>query len=581
MSKMLDKLFPSWLQQSLVSRAWIFVVIAILFAVVVRVRLGDMPLERDEGEYAYAGQLLLEGVPPYKEAYNMKLPGTYLAYAASMAVFGQTPTGVHLGLTIVNAATIWLMFLLGRKLLDAAAGAVAAVTYALMSLSPDVLGLAGHATHYVVLPAVGGVLLLLVALEKRSLWQHFAAGILFGLAFLMKQHGVFFSIFGGIYLIWARWAPTRLGAGDGGLGTKRFPRRRASGSRRLNSEDAMNWGDLFKEVSCYSVGCLLPYLLTCLWLWAAGVFPEFWFWTVSYGSKYAAGIPVVKASDMISTMLRTVVGPNLIFWLLPWVGMLMMWWDERLERESRFLLVALFLFSILAISVGFYFREHYFILLLPVLSLLIAVAVSRSLQLLRGDQSIELFLALGVVVVTVLATGAVLFGNGAVWYAASPQKAVERIYRSTIFGDARAAAAIIASDTKPGDRIAVLGSEPEICFYAQRRSAAGHIYTYPLMELHPYAAKMQEDMITQIEKAQPAYVVFVNNPYSWLARPESEKKLLDWWPRYWEQHYALVQTLTTRQGTDYSAKDPTIAGQSKNFLLVLKRKSNPSSSTAN
>lgn len=572
MLKVLEKLFPARLRQNFAHRAWIVVVLVIVFAVAVRVRLADMPLERDEGEYAYAGQLLLDGVPPYKEAYNMKLPGTYLAYAASMAVFGQTPTGIHLGLAIVNAATIWLMFLLGRKLLDAAAGAVAAVTYALMSLSPDVLGLAGHATHYVVLPAVGGILLLLIALEQRSLWRHFAAGILFGLAFLMKQHGVFFGVFGGVYLIWVRWAAVRLGTGDGGLGTKRFPRRRASGSRRLNSEDALDWSRLFKELSCYSAGCLLPYLLTCLWLWAAGVFPEFWFWTVSYGSKYASGIPLVKATDVTSAMVKTVVGPNLIFWLLPWVGMLMMWWDERLDREHRFLLTALFLFSALAISVGFYFREHYFILLLPVLALLIAVAVSRSLQLLQGDQSIELFLALGVVVVALLATGAMLFGNGAVWYTSSPRKAVEDIYRSTIFSDAREAAAIIAADTKPEDRIAILGSEPEICFYARRRSAAGHIYAYPLMESHPYAAKMQEDMIAQIETAKPDYVVFVNNPLSWLAKAESEKKLLDWWPRYWEQNYNLVQTLTTRQGADYYSKDPSVAGNSQDFLLLLKRK---------
>lgn len=37
------------------------------------------PLERDEGEYAYAGQLMLQGIPPYQLAYNMKLPGTYAA----------------------------------------------------------------------------------------------------------------------------------------------------------------------------------------------------------------------------------------------------------------------------------------------------------------------------------------------------------------------------------------------------------------------------------------------------------------------------------------------------------------------
>src|SRR3954447_20963536 len=65
----------------------------------IRFRLLDMPLERDEGEYAYAGQLMLQGIPPYKFAYNMKLPGTYASYAFIMAVFGQTTRGIHLGLT--------------------------------------------------------------------------------------------------------------------------------------------------------------------------------------------------------------------------------------------------------------------------------------------------------------------------------------------------------------------------------------------------------------------------------------------------------------------------------------------------
>jgi hypothetical protein len=62
------------------------VALAILFVFIFRVRLRDVPLERDEGEYAYVGQLILQGVPPNKEAYDMKLPGTYAAYAAIMAV---------------------------------------------------------------------------------------------------------------------------------------------------------------------------------------------------------------------------------------------------------------------------------------------------------------------------------------------------------------------------------------------------------------------------------------------------------------------------------------------------------------
>src|SRR5437762_233675 len=142
-------------------RAWIFVALSVLLVLAVRVRLREMPLERDEGEYAYAGQLILQGVPPYTAAYNMKLPGTYAAYACIMAVFGQTPSGIHLGLMLVNAASIVLVFLIGRRLLDETAGAVAAVVFALLSTSVSVFGLAGHATHFVTLFALGGLYLLL------------------------------------------------------------------------------------------------------------------------------------------------------------------------------------------------------------------------------------------------------------------------------------------------------------------------------------------------------------------------------------------------------------------------------------
>src|SRR5690349_4833439 len=90
-------------------RTWIFLAVTILFVTAVRLRILDTPLERDEGEYAYAGQLMLQGVPPYKLAYNMKLPGTYMAYALIMALFGQSASGIHFGLLLVNVASILLI----------------------------------------------------------------------------------------------------------------------------------------------------------------------------------------------------------------------------------------------------------------------------------------------------------------------------------------------------------------------------------------------------------------------------------------------------------------------------------------
>ena len=52
----------------------------------------------------------------------MKFPGTYAAYAVIMSIFGQTITGIHLGLLLVNAATIVLIFFLGRQLVNSTLG---------------------------------------------------------------------------------------------------------------------------------------------------------------------------------------------------------------------------------------------------------------------------------------------------------------------------------------------------------------------------------------------------------------------------------------------------------------------------
>ena len=145
---------------------WALATIAFTLVIAIRIRLLGIPLERDEGEYAYAGQLILQGIPPYKLAYNMKFPGTYAAYALIMSIFGQTIDAIHLGLLLINVATIALIFLIGRRLINTMAGVTAAASYAVLSVSPSVLGLAAHATNFVLLSVLGGILLLLK--EQRS-----------------------------------------------------------------------------------------------------------------------------------------------------------------------------------------------------------------------------------------------------------------------------------------------------------------------------------------------------------------------------------------------------------------------------
>jgi len=94
-----------------------------------------------------------------------------------MAAFGQTTAGIHIGVILVNSACIFLVFLIARRLIDPPAGVAAGATFGLFTIRPLLLGLAGHATHFVALAALASLFLLLKACGTNRYWIFFGSGI--------------------------------------------------------------------------------------------------------------------------------------------------------------------------------------------------------------------------------------------------------------------------------------------------------------------------------------------------------------------------------------------------------------------
>src|SRR6266480_2295965 len=115
---------------------WLLLGATLIVVLAARIRLLGLPLERDEGEYAYSGQLLLQGIPPYQLAYSMKFPGTSVAYALLMSIFGDSITAIHVGLITVNLGTTIFILLIGRRLLGEIGGTAAAATFSVLTLMP-------------------------------------------------------------------------------------------------------------------------------------------------------------------------------------------------------------------------------------------------------------------------------------------------------------------------------------------------------------------------------------------------------------------------------------------------------------
>ncbi len=230
-------------------RAWLSVALVIIAAGAIRLRLLDVPLDRDEGEYAYIGRLLLDGALPYASAYSMKLPGIYAVYAGLLTIFGGTPAGIRLGLTVVTSASTICVFILGLRLLGPWPAVAAAATFATLTLSPAFLGIAANAEHFAVLPGLVGIVLLVRAGPAGSIGACLTAGFLFGVALLVKQHAAFFMLFAVVSL-----GPSRA----------------------------------VRALAFVVAGALVPVVAVAVWFASAGVFPQLWFWTVKYASAYAS-----------------------------------------------------------------------------------------------------------------------------------------------------------------------------------------------------------------------------------------------------------------------------------------------------
>lgn len=494
-------------QSSAARAAGIAILIATLaLVVVVRLRLADAPLERDEGEYAYAGQLILQGIPPYGLAYNMKFPGTYYAYAAIMGVLGESPWAIRAGLLAVHVATVLLVFAFGRRLLGTFAAGVGASAFALLALDRWSMGVFAHATHFVLLPAVAGLLVLHQAIGTGRAWRFAAAGALIGVAVLMKQQAATFAALAIAWGLWDAWRTAR--------------------------------ATMWRRAGLLAAGMAVPFAIVCGILAWQGVLGRFWFWTFQYAAAYVSETPLWAADDMFVMAWGYISRANWVLWYAAAAGLGLLF-VQRWSRESRGVLTAWLIAAALAILPGFFFRPHYFILLMPVAGLLAGVAIASLDGWLARRTSVTAARTVAVAVFAAIAAS-YLIAERAYLATMTPHEVVRAVYEGNPFPEAVEIGRYIQAHSSPDDRIVVIGSEPEIYFYANRKSATGYIYTYALMERQPFASRMQDEMIREVEAAAPAYLVFVGVSSSWATTPASDTRILSWANQYTARCYERV-----------------------------------------
>lgn len=550
MSRLLDENMTIY--DRYICKYWDIILLVFIIALAALLRSGllSVPLERDEGEYAYTAQLILQGIPPYAEAYSMKMPGIYGVYAVLLTVFGKTHTGIHLGLLVVNLVTIFLLFIWIRRAFDPLTAVVASASFAVLSVNHSVQGASANAEHFVILAAVGGTLLLEEAISSERSKLLFWSGLLFGIASIIKQHGLAFAAFATVYLL----------------------------TVELNCRPVA-WSQSIFRLFLFAIGVSLPFGLICLFFWNFGVFDKFWFWTFTYAREYVAAVPFLSGMELLKEQVFSIISSSIFVFILAVVGFFCVFWKSR--YHSKVILVLLFTaFSWVAVCAGFYFRPHYFVLALPSIALLSGICIS-SLYVTLRNKNIGQFSKLLVLILILIPLFHSVYYERDYLFHLVPRMVSRRLYGANPFPESLEIARYIRENSSENHRIAVIGSEPQIYFYANRRAATRYLYTYPLMDSNPYALDMQKEMISEIESARPEFLIFVNVRSSWLVRPTSEKMIFNWFRSYEQKYYKTIGVidLVSPEKTISHWRDAGVeySPRSRYWLAIFRRKSETSS----
>jgi hypothetical protein len=262
--------------------------------------------------------------------------------------------------------------------------------------------------------------------------------------------------------------------------------------------------------------------LVAFWLWQAGVWQRFWFWTVTYASVHASVETWSFGRGRLALFFAGLKW-DMLLWLWAAVGLVCIF---IISRGRTFLPMALLVFSTAAVCPAFFFSPHYFILLLPAIALLVGYA-------LEAAETRPIPWTLFVVCWCVIA-----FSRKDVFFEMTPEQISDQTYGRNNFEAYPILGHYLKSHTPPDATMAILGSEPELLFYAHRRSVTGYIYMYDLVENQPLREKMQREMIGEVEQGKPDLVVFVNLTPSWLpSRPEDFAAIHQWLMQYTENLY--------------------------------------------
>jgi Dolichyl-phosphate-mannose-protein mannosyltransferase len=470
-------------------------------AIVVAISSLWWPMRRDQGIFAWVGDVIMRGGLPYKDAWDIKGPLTYYVYALSQAIFGRTQWGIRALDLFFLTVTAYFLWRLTASLCDRRAANIAVPVFMLMYYQ-------GYSWHTAQPDGWAGMLIvisvwLVVSDMDRHPYSRAAGfGLLVGMCTALKPLFACFLVL----------LPMNVPAGRVDI-RKRY---------------------LLTLTSVAAFSSLL--VLVAGWFAYRGALADLVDTLFSFNLTVYSRTSEFNLNEAFAHVaLFFVTEPGwLIAALFAGIGLMALWSKNR----SAFVMVGSWtVLSMLCIIIQNKFFYYHWIPVLAPLSIAAGAGVSRLADIGTFKPALSLMVKHGAVVLLVVAVSFGPLYKLNTWLrAVAGFETWDEYYGEfgrygggdVSFLADREVSKYLANRTVQGDRVYVWGFEPIIYYMSGRPSSTRYGFVQPLVgEDNVFKSHNRERFMMELHANPPVYIIVIDNDATPVTYKTSKQYLKD------------------------------------------------------
>lgn len=467
----------------------VWLVIAFIVGIAVRVFFFELPMIHDEGGYALAAKGWFESTGRlYDDLWISRPQGIFVVYGITMNTFGYGVAAFRAMAWIFVTLTVFAVWLYGRRWTSPRTALLAVFLCTFLMGSPTLEGYTANAEVFAGMPVAFAAFWLLR--QAQNGWSRtglIGIGVLIGISTLLKPSGI------------TLWPAALL-------------------FLALTTND--RWRERAKRGGWVTVGLAIVGTLTLIHGWTLG-FRDFFYATFLYRLQLQSAVSVgilhnlramgwmfINAAEFFLIIalvwifrLRLPLTPVLaqapktdgpLWWLPEWIRRL------RSNDPGGLLLVLWIVAAVAGVFMGGDYWTHYLLLMVPPISLWLARAIDGIVNALVGWRQ-HLAIAMFALLL-ILPYGVALDGTDGIY---------QRLYRHPGYPAQNEVARYIRERTLPDQTIFVAFDQASIYYLADRNPAYRHLYDQELRAL----PDSYGDIIAILNSdSRPVYIVSTLHP---------------------------------------------------------------------